>query len=59
MKFYLIGKAYGTAKLKVYRSSQNKTKTMIKELENGRIFNKTLRIIQADSTSDAKRRYNR
>lgn len=59
MKYYLIGKAYGTAQLRIYRTSATKGKMIVKEYENGKIFNKTLKIIQADSAKDAKARYYR
>lgn len=59
MKYFLIGKAYGTAQLKVYKTSKTKGKAILKEYNNGKVFNRTLKIIQADSAKDAKQRYNK
>lgn len=59
MKYYLIGKAYGSAQLRVYKISSVKGKAILKEYTHGKIFNKTLKIIHAESAKDAKARYYR
>ena len=59
MKYYIIGKAFGCAELRVYGTSSVKGKKIMKIYENGRVFNKTLKIIQASSAKDAKARYYR
>lgn len=59
-EFYLVGEDYdrkGRKGIRIYYISIMKSAKLIKEYKRGKIFNKTLKIIEARSIKDAFEKY--